>query len=242
MEITYLALLALVGTIVGTITGFGTSTIMIPVLVMYFPPVEAIFLVSIIHYFGDIWKVMLFREGVNWRLIGLFGVIGMVPSYYGASALMNLDKALLLRLMGAFFIVYFLFLLFRPKLKIVMGNKSLLLSGVIAGFSGGLFGIAGPIRSAVLSTFDMPKTVYIATGAVIGLMVDGARMYAYFSKDTPVPSHLQWSFALFVVLSFVGAQMGKYIVEKIPQDKFRWVIATVLLLLGIKLILIPVSV
>jgi uncharacterized membrane protein YfcA len=31
-------------------------------------------------------------------------------------------------------------------------------------------------------------------------------------------------------------------VEKIPQDKFRWVIATVLLLLGIKLILIPVSV
>jgi uncharacterized membrane protein YfcA len=241
MEIAYLALVALVGTIVGTITGFGTSTIMIPVLVMYFPPVEAIFLVSIVHYFGDIWKVILFREGVNWKLIGLFGVIGIVPSYFGASMLVSLDKVLLLRLMGAFFIAYFFFLLFWSKIKIAIGTKSLLLSGMLAGFSGGLFGIAGPIRSAVLTTFDMPKSVYIATGAVIGLMVDGARMYVYFAKDTPVPSHLQWSFALFVVLSFIGAQMGKYIVEKIPQDKFRSVIATFLLSLGVKLVVIPVS-
>lgn len=240
MDVTYLALIALVGTIVGTVTGFGTSTIMIPVLLIYFPPVEAIFLVSIIHYFGDIWKVMLFREGFNWKLIALFGVVGMIPSYIGASLALNLDKTLLLRLMGVFFIAYFAFLVFKSKFKIGVGIKTALLGGVFAGFSAGVFGLGGPIRSAVLSAYDMPKAVFIATGAVIGLMVDAPRMVAYFMADTPLPSHLRWSLVLFIVLSFIGAQIGKYIVDKIPQEKFRSVVATLLFVLGVKLVAVPV--
>jgi uncharacterized membrane protein YfcA len=241
MDVTYLALIALVGTIVGTVTGFGTSTIMIPVLLLYFPPIEAIFLVSIIHYFGDIWKVMLFREGFNWKLIALFGVVGMIPSYIGASISINLDKTILLRLMGAFFIAYFAFLVFKSKFKIGVGTKTAVLGGVFAGFSAGVFGLGGPIRAAVLSAYDMPKAVFIATGAVIGLMVDAARMVAYFMADTPLPSHLRWSLGLFIVLSFIGAQIGKYIVDKIPQEKFRNVIAAFLFLLGVKLVMVPVT-
>src|SRR3989344_2543905 len=65
MEIFYIALLTLIAATVGTITGFGTSTLMIPVLAKFFPPVEAIFLVAIIHWFGDVWKVTLFRKGFN---------------------------------------------------------------------------------------------------------------------------------------------------------------------------------
>lgn len=43
MEIFYIALLTLVAAAIGTITRFGTSTLMIPVLVIFFPPAEAIF-------------------------------------------------------------------------------------------------------------------------------------------------------------------------------------------------------
>ena len=54
METIYITLLTLFASIIGTITGFGTSTIMIPILVMFFPPVETIFLVAIIHWFGGV--------------------------------------------------------------------------------------------------------------------------------------------------------------------------------------------
>lgn len=190
MEIIYIALLTLVGTTIGTITGFGTSTIMIPVVVIFLPPVEAIFLVAIIHYFGDIWKLALFREGFNLRLVALFGVVGLLPSYVGASMSLGVDKEMLLRLLGVFLAAYFVFLVFQSKFKIGAGNAMALLGGVFAGFSSGLFGIGGPIRSAVLSAFDLPKAVYIATGAVIGLMVDAARIIRYFVGGTPLPNHL----------------------------------------------------
>src|SRR3989339_2256228 len=99
MEIIYIALLTLIASSIGTITGFGTSTIMIPVLVIFFPPVEAIFLVAIIHWFGDVWKVSLFRKGFNLKLIALFGIIGLITSYFGASLSADLDKESLLRLL-----------------------------------------------------------------------------------------------------------------------------------------------
>jgi uncharacterized membrane protein YfcA len=66
-------------------------------------------------------------------------------------------------------------------------------------------------------------------------------MYAYFMADTPLPSHLRWSLGLFIVLSFIGAQIGKYIVDRIPQEKFRNVIAAFLFLLGVKLVTVPVT-
>ena len=84
MEIFYIASLTLIAATIDTITGFGTSTLTIPVLVIFFPPVEAIFLVAIIHWFGDVWKIALFRKGFDFRLIALFGLIGLATSFLGA--------------------------------------------------------------------------------------------------------------------------------------------------------------
>mgnify|MGYP001577355496 CR=1 FL=1 len=53
---------------VGTATGFGTSTIMIPVMVLYAPLSVALLFVGTIHLCGDIWKVLLFRQGFDWKL------------------------------------------------------------------------------------------------------------------------------------------------------------------------------
>ena len=84
MDIALIALLTFVGSLVGTLTGFGTSTVMVPVLVMFYPLPQALLLVGIIHWFGDIWKMLLFRSGVRWRLVLLFGVPGTSPPLWAA--------------------------------------------------------------------------------------------------------------------------------------------------------------
>jgi len=74
MDVALIAALTLVASAVDTMTGFGTSTIMVPVLASFLPLPQVLLLVGIIHRFGDIWKMALFRSGVRWRLIGLFGL------------------------------------------------------------------------------------------------------------------------------------------------------------------------
>lgn len=239
MEILYITLLTLIAATIGTITGFGTSTLMIPVLVIFFPPIEAIFLVSIIHWFGNIWKVALFRSGFNMRLLLLFGVVGLVTSYLGAYISLGANQEILLRVLGAFLAGYALFVVFQSKFKIPAGNLTAISGGALSGFFAGMFGIGGAIRSAFLSAFDLPKVVFIATAGAIGLLVDSTRIITYFAGGATLPRELWYGLILFIPISFVGAQIAKKIVDKIPQDKFRIVIAIFLLVIGIKLIFWP---
>ncbi|OGH76293.1 MAG: hypothetical protein A3A89_02610 [Candidatus Magasanikbacteria bacterium RIFCSPLOWO2_01_FULL_33_34] len=239
MEILYIALLTLIAATIGTITGFGTSTLMIPVLVIFFPPVEAIFLVAIIHWFGNIWKVALFRSGFNMRLLLLFGVVGLVTSYLGAYISLGANEEILLRVLGVFLAGYALFVAFQSKFKVPAGNAMAIFGGGLSGFFAGMFGIGGAIRSAFLSAFDLPKAVFIATAGAIGLLVDSTRIITYFTGGATLPRELWYGLLLFIPVSFLGAQIAKKVVDRIPQNKFRIVIAVFLLAIGIKLIFWP---
>lgn len=239
MEILYISLLTLAAATIGTITGFGTSTLMIPVLAMFFPPVEAIFLVAIIHWFGDVWKIALFRKGFNLRLLLLFGVVGLATSYLGASISLGANEQILLRLLGAFFAGYAFFLVFQSKFKIPAKNLAALSGGALSGFFAGMFGVGGAIRSMFLSAFDLPKAVYIATAGAIGLLVDSTRIITYFTGGATLPEELWYGLFVFIPISFLGAQFAKKIVYRIPQDQFRRVVVLFLLAVGIKLLFWP---
>jgi len=239
MDIYYIALLTLIAATVGTITGFGTSTIMIPVLVIFLPPIEVIFLVAIIHWFGNIWKVALFRTGIDLRLIALFGIVGLITSYLGASISLGANKDILLRLLGAFLAGYSLFLIFQSHFRVSAGAVTALSGGALSGFFAGMFGIGGAIRAMFLSAFYLPKEVYIATAGAIGLMVDATRIITYFTGGATLTTELWWGLLIFIPISFAGANIAKRIVDKMPQDKFRRVIAVFLFAIGLKLILSP---
>jgi len=239
MEIFYISLLTLAAAAIGTITGFGTSTLMIPISVIFFPPVEAIFLVAIIHWFGNIWKVALFRSGFDLRLLVLFGAIGLATSYLGAYISLGANEQILLRLLGAFLAGYSLLLIFQSKFKIPAGNLTALSGGALSGFFAGMFGIGGAIRGMFLTAFDLPKAVYIATAGAIGLLVDSTRIITYFTRGATLPKELWYGLLLFIPVSFLGAQIAKNIVDKIPQNQFRIVIAVFLFVIGLKLIVWP---
>lgn len=239
MEILYIAFLTLVSSTIGTITGFGTSTLMIPVLVIFLPPVEAIFLVAIVHWFGDVWKVSLFRKGFNFKLIALFGIIGLATSYLGAFVSLGADQSVLLQILGAFLVVYALFLIYQSKFKIPATNTAALSGGALSGFFAGMFGIGGAVRGMFLSAFDLPKAVYIATAGAIGLLVDSTRIITYFTGGATLPERLWWSLLILIPVSFVGAEIAKKVVDRIPQNRFRIVVAVFLLGVGVKLLIWP---
>lgn len=239
MDILSIALLTLFASMVGTITGFGTSTIMIPVLAVFLPPMEAIFLVSIIHWFGNLWKVTLFKSGFNFKLFALFGISGLLASYFGATVSLQLDTQILLRLLGIFLAIYSLSLIIKTDLAIKPSTSMALFGGTLSGFFAGLFGIGGAIRSAFLLLFNLPKAVYIATAGAIGLLVDSTRIITYLIGGTTMPDRLWLSLLIFIPISFIGAELAKKVLHKIPQKQFRIVLAMALFILGIKLIFFP---
>lgn len=239
MEILAIALLTLVSSAIGTITGFGTSTIMVPILALFFPPVTAIFLVTIIHWFGDLWKVILFKKGFNVRLVVILGISGAIAGYGGATLSLAINPAILLRALGIFLALYAFFLLLRPSFSIPARPSVAVAGGAVSGFFAGIFGVGGAVRSVVLTAFNLPKEVYIATAGAIGIMVDSTRLITYIASGVSLPESLAWGLLIFIPVSFVGAFAAKGVVNRIPQKRFRVVVALFLLVVGIKFIVWP---
>lgn len=237
MEIIYIALLTVLASGVGTLTGFGTSTIMVPILLFFLPLPQTLLLVGVIHWFGDIWKIVFFKKGFNWKLILTFGIAGITASYLGASIVFSVSEKLLSQILGGFLIAYVIFLFLKPTFKIPKNTVTAVSGGGLSGFFAGIFGVGGAVRGVFLSAFDLPKAVYISTAGAIALFIDSTRIATYLLNNAALELQFLWGFLLFIPASFIGAGAAKKIVDRIPQNKFRIVIAVFLLLAGIKFLL-----
>ena len=239
MEIPLFLCIVIIASCIGTMTGFGTSTIMVPIVLLFYPVPQTLLFVGIIHWFGNIWKLILFRKGFQWKLILSFGVPGIVASFLGASLVFNIPGIVLSQILGTFLICYVIYLFLKSSFKIKPGLLTGICGGALSGFLAGVFGIGGAVRGLFLTGFDLPKEVYIATAGAIALIIDTTRLTTYFVKGARLEQLLLWGLLIFIPASFLGAKIGKHIVDKIPQEHFRKVVAVFLLLVGIKLILLP---
>ncbi len=238
-QILLFALFTFIAALVGTISGFGISTIMIPVMLLFYPLPITLLFVGIIHLFGDFWKIIFFKKGFNWKLILGFGIPGILLSYLGASISLNVSTLLLKRLLGIFLLFYVAFLFKQKSWKIPRSTKTAVAGGSLSGFFAGIFGVGGAIRSAFLAAFDLPKEVFIFTSGMIALFIDITRIAKYISGGTALPEQLIYILILLVPISLIGAYLAKRIVNKLPQQYFRLVIAVMLGIIGLKFIIIP---
>ncbi len=238
-EMLLLGLLTFVAAGVGTATGFGTSTVMIPVLSLWLPLPVVLLFVGIIHLFGNVWKVLLFKKGLDWKLVLGFGIPGIIASYLGATLSFHVDGLELKRILGGFLLAYVVFLLTRRKWALPKTGTTAVTGGLISGMCAGFFGVGGAVRGAFLTAFDLPKEVYIFTSGVIALFIDITRVGRYIGGGTDLGSALLLPLVLCVPISFVGAYVAKLILNRIPQKFFRLFVGVFLAIVGAKLLLWP---
>lgn len=239
MEIFIIILLTILASGIGTITGFGTSTILIPILLLYLPLPETLLVVGVIHFSGDIWKMILFRKGFDWKLILTFGITGIVASFLGAKIVFSTSAETLLRILGAFMLAYTIFLVFNPGFKIPKKNSTAITGGGLSGFFAGIFGVGGALRTLFLSAFDLPKAVFVATTGAIAFLIDFTRITTYLVNGVRLNDMYLWGLLAFIPASFAGTALAKKVVNRIPQKWFRLVVAAFLFVMGIKFLLYP---
>ena len=109
------------------------------------------------------------------------------------------------------------------------------LGGSLSGFLAGLIGMGGAIRSSFLLAFNLAKEVYVATSAMIAVVIDLTRIPTYIFTRA-----VEWSpdfilIPLLVISAYFGVRVGKNLLNKINQETFRRIVSAALLLAGVKI-------
>ncbi|WP_316766446.1 sulfite exporter TauE/SafE family protein [Pedobacter frigiditerrae] len=222
-------LLALIAEIIGTISGFGSSILFIPIASLFFDFKIVLGITAIFHIFSNISKIYLFKNGIDKRIAIKMGIPAVISVIIGA-LLTNLlpQKELEIMMSTAIFIVA-IYLLFNSSKKLADTNSNLIKGGLVSGFLAGLVGTGGAIRGLTLTAFGLEKNMFIATSALIDLGVDTSRAIVYTANGY-VHKEFLITLPFLLVISLLGTWVGKIALKKIPQNWFKNIVLIIILL------------
>src|ERR671913_2321666 len=228
---------ALIAEIIGTMAGFGSSTIFLPLALVFVVDFKtAIILVAIFHLFGNLSRIIFFRQGFDKRIILQFGVPSVLLSLLGAFLIGVLPQPILKLILGIFLITTSTSFLIKPGLKIPANTSTFIAGGGATGFITALVGTGGALRATLLQGFNIEKVKYIATAAPIALATDATRIPVYLSQGFLTEQYYLYLPILFGT-ALVGSFIGRKIVRRIDQEKFRKIVLVAIILVSIKFII-----
>jgi uncharacterized membrane protein YfcA len=226
---------ALIAEIIGTMAGFGSSTIFLPLALLFVEFKTAIILVAIFHLFGNLGRITFFRQGFDKRIILQFGVPSVLLSLLGAFLIGVLPQPLLKLILGIFLIVTSASFLAKPGLKFPANTGMFIAGGSITGFITALVGTGGALRATLLQGFNIEKVRYIATAATIALATDVTRIPIYISQGFLTERYYLYLPILFGI-ALAGSFIGRRIVGRINQEVFRKMVLGAIILVSIKFV------
>jgi uncharacterized membrane protein YfcA len=226
---------ALIAEIIGTIAGFGSSTIFLPLSLLFVDFKTAIILVAIFHLFGNLARIIFFRQGFDKRIILQFGVPSVLLSLLGAFLIGVLPQPILKLILGVFLIVTSISFLAKPGLKFPANTGTFIAGGSITGFITALVGTGGALRATILQGFNIEKVKYITTASIIALATDITRIPVYISQGFLAEQYYFYIPILFGI-ALAGSFIGRRIIGRINQNIFRKMVLITIVFVSIKFI------
>jgi hypothetical protein len=228
----YFLLLALVAEVLGTVGGFGSSMLFVPIASYFLDFHSVLGITALFHVSSNVSKILLFRKGFDRQLILRIGIPAVLFVIAGAYSSRFIDSIVLQIALAAFLIVVSIVFLAFNQLRAQPSATNSVLGGILSGFAAGLLGTGGAIRGIVLSAFGLSTDVFIATSAIIDLGIDLSRSVVYAANGF-VHTHDLYLIPLLLVVSLIGTYIGKHILKRVSENHFRKLVLVLILLTGI---------
>ena len=222
--------------VAATISGFGSSALLIPVAVLFMDIKTAVFVVAVFHLFNNIFKIRLFWRSIDFKVFLLFGIPSIFLALAGALLISVTPLDGIKIVLGVFLIVYAVYSFIKPKFGLKKSQLTAVVGGSLSGFFAGLIGLGGAIRGAFLTAFNMPKEIYVATSAMIAVVIDMTRVPTYLLTRTAQDNSTYILLPFLCVLAYLGVRTGKVLLTRINQETFRRFVSIALFAIGIKIL------
>lgn len=252
MDILITCIAAFFTAILTFFSGFGLGTILTPVFMIFFPVDLAIALTGVVHFFNNIFKLVLVGRHADKQVLLRFGIPAVVAAIIGSWLLLNIAEweplftyQLGERMISVYpmkFIVSVLLMIFAtidliPYFsKLQFDKNKLPLGGALSGFFGGLSGNQGALRSAFLIKAGLSKEAFVGTAVVVSTFVDFTRLSVYATRFTT--SGLTENLLLVAsatASAIVGAYIGNKLLKKVTLRFIQVFVAILLIFLSLAL-------
>jgi len=229
------AAVALIASIVGGVSGYGTGALMPLVLVPLVGASPIVPIIAISALFTNTSRVFAFLKHVDWRRAGIVLVAAVPTCILGAWGYTRLSSA------GAALVIGGMLILSVPLRRLLryhgvkIGDGGLAIGsigyGVVVGGTAG----SGVILLSLLMAAGVEGAGVIATDAAISIIIGIVKISVFGLTGAITPQVI--AFALLIgLVSLPGAFLAKAFVERMPVHMHTAILDVVVLLGGVFLV------
>ncbi|MCB4792885.1 MAG: TSUP family transporter [Elusimicrobia bacterium] len=255
MEYLIICIVAIFSSGLTLFTGFGLGTILTPVFAIFFPVPLAVAATAVVHLTNNLFKILLVGRSANKSVIIRFAFPAVIAALFGASLLTYTASLPAVTsysfagrvyeitpvnlIIGMLIVLFSIFELVPKYENLTFDTKYMVFGGLLSGFFGGLSGNQGAFRSMFLLKAGLEKEEFIGTNVVSAVIVDIGRLAVYgagfYAAGFSAVADTGGLILAAVVSAFLGAFLGKKILNKITLRAVNLIVGIMLILLGFAL-------
>lgn len=236
MNLFLFLIILLLSEILGTVGGFGSSVLFVPMAQFFFDFQTVLALTGLLHVFSNTAKLVFFYKTIDWKLVLWLGVGSVIFVLIGAWLTQWVVFGYAKTLLAVFLVGFSIYFLKYPDAKLKATRFNLIWSGSLAGFMAGFIGTGGAIRGLALTAYQLEKNLFVGTSAAIDFGVDVARSVLYLNFGFLQKEYL-WYVPLLVLAAFGGSYLGKLILAKLNQANFQKIVLYLILAIGLVMLI-----
>ena len=231
---TLLLLLAL-GVIAGTIggvVGFGSSIMLMPVLVMAFGPRAAVPVMAVAATMANLSRVVVWWREVDWRACAVYSVTGIPAAALGARTLLTIPERYSQAALGLFFIAMIPIRHWMAARQLRIGLPHLAVAGALIGYVTGIVVSTGPINAPFFLAYGLVKGAYVGSEALGSLAVYASKVAVFRSFGALPLETIERGLAIGCSL-MAGSLLAKRLVLRLDPARFQLLMDGLLLVSGV---------
>jgi uncharacterized membrane protein YfcA len=223
-----------VGLVAGTlsgIVGFGSSIMLMPVLVVVFGPLQAVPIMAVAAIMGNLSRVVVWWREIDWRACAAYSVTGIPGAALGAKTLVALPPHIIEGALGAFFLGMIPARRWLAAHKLKPNLWHLAVIGLLVGYVTGIVVSTGPITAPIFLSYGLVKGAFVGTEAAGSLAVYLSKA-ATFRALGALPADIVVKGLITGSTLMGGAFVAKRFVLKFEPGQFRLLMDALMLLSG----------
>jgi uncharacterized protein len=232
----FIAFMAVIAGTVGGVIGFGSSIILMPILVWVFGPKQAVPIMAVAALFANGSRVLIWWREITWPPIFYYCLLGIPAAALGARTFVELSPKLVEAVLGGVLILMIPARRWLAARQWSLKAWHLVFPGLVIGYLSGLMVSTGPINTPFFLAHGLVKGAFIGTEALASLLVFVSKAIV-LRNFSLLPMEAIIKGGLVGVALTAGAFISKRIVEKIKVDQFRLLMDGVLLFAGLSMLL-----
>ena len=235
MNLLLLLALGFVAGTIGGVIGFGSSVMLMPVLVIMYGPRAAVPIMAVTALRSNLARVLVWWRELDWRACAAYSLTAIPAAALGARTLLAIPPRLADGVLGAFFILMIPARRWMVERGLRIGLGHLALVGAVIGYATGIVVSTGPVNTPFFLAYGLTKGAFLGTEALGSLGM-------YVSKAVAFRSFGALSNELIVQGSIIGTSLmagswaAKYLVLRIAPERFILLMEAVLFAAGMTML------